>query len=368
VFKGKVPHCVIPNQGNTLPLVVLERRQCLQDNMKNHVENEHKRYKRAEDENDLARERFMYHKEHINVPVYAVPFVFGITSNTIILIIIICNKNMRYNTNIYNLNLAISDMIILTLLFAADLGVWRSVELSYLHTRIINVFLTFFYRLSFGLSAYSVALLNIHRYRLKVSPSQVHVSAQKTWRAAVANLIRVWIVATLSALPLTLLLIIDLMYETLTIITYYNYVYCFEVLVFCVLPLCVIAFSYIKTARHHDDSSGFISDELQLPQMNERKITAKIVLGLTVVFLISYVPYHVLSLRFFFKEKEILYRLYKMLFFYEISGFFLLINACLNPVSLFCTSRDFRKHLKRYLTCRCKTNSPPTDLELTRTN
>jgi hypothetical protein len=69
VFKGKVPHCVIPNQGNSLPWVVLEVRRCLQDNIRNRVENEHKRYKRAEDGKDLAWERFEYYKEQIQVPV-----------------------------------------------------------------------------------------------------------------------------------------------------------------------------------------------------------------------------------------------------------------------------------------------------------
>jgi hypothetical protein len=348
--------------------VVLERRQCLQDNIRNRVENEHKRYKRAEDENELAQERIDYYSKQIQVLVYAIHFVFGITSNTIILIIIICNKNMRYDTNMYILNLAISDMIMLTLLFAATLGDWRSVELSNLHRRIMTAFFTFFYHLSFGVSAYSVALLNIHRYRLTVSPSQVRVSTQTTFRAAVAIVRRVWIVATLSVLPLTLLLITYFMYDTLTIITYYNYVYYFDVLVFCVLPLSVIAFSYIKSARHHEDSSGFISEGSQHPQLNKRKITAKIVLGLTVVFLISYVPYHVLSTYIFINKEELFSRPYIMLFLYEFSPFLLLINASLNPVSLFCASRDFRKHLKRYLTCRCKTNSPPTNLELTRIN
>jgi hypothetical protein len=86
-------------------------------NIKKHVDYEHKRYKRAEDENELARKGFKCYKEQIQVPVYAVPSVFGITSNTIILIIIICNKNMRSVTNMYILNLAISDFIPSTFLF-----------------------------------------------------------------------------------------------------------------------------------------------------------------------------------------------------------------------------------------------------------
>jgi hypothetical protein len=39
-----------------------------------------------------------------------------------------------------------------------------------------------------------------------------------------------------------------------------------------------------------------------------------------------------------------------------ISTCFLLINSCLNPLALFCTSSPFRQHLKRYLTFHCKTN------------
>jgi phage shock protein PspC (stress-responsive transcriptional regulator) len=134
-------------------------------------------------------------------------------------------------------------MIILTLLFTTALDKRRSVELSYQNVYIINVFLTFFYRFSVGLSAYSVALLSIHRYRSTVSPSHVRVSSHISWRAAVAIFRRLWIVATLFALPSTLLMIIDLMCETLKYIPYFKYLYLFDVLKFCVLPPCVVAFS-----------------------------------------------------------------------------------------------------------------------------
>jgi hypothetical protein len=50
------------------------------------------------------------------------------------------------------------------------------------------------------------------------------------------------------------------------------------------------------------------------------------------------------------------------------SGAKSLINSCLNPVALFYTSSPFRQHLKCYLTCFDKTNSPPVGLELTRRN
>jgi hypothetical protein len=54
----------------------------------------------------------------------------------------------------------------------------------------------------------------------------------------------------------------------------------------------VIAFSYIMTARHLLESSCSLSEETQNSRLNTRKNAAKVVLGLTVVFLISFVPYH----------------------------------------------------------------------------
>jgi len=50
-------------------------------------------------------------------PVYAVFYIFGTTSNVILLIIIIRNKGTRTVPNMYILNLATSDMIYLKVLF-----------------------------------------------------------------------------------------------------------------------------------------------------------------------------------------------------------------------------------------------------------
>jgi high-affinity K+ transport system ATPase subunit B len=52
------------------------------------------------------------------VPMYAIPLIFGTTSNVILLIIIVCNKDMRTVPNMYIINLAISDIIYLTVLFS----------------------------------------------------------------------------------------------------------------------------------------------------------------------------------------------------------------------------------------------------------
>jgi hypothetical protein len=188
----------------------------------------------------------------------------------------------------------------------------------------------------------------------------------------------VWILAALFAVPSALSKYLCREVVFFGRKTYYRRVVIFELLAFCVIPLCVIAFSYIMTARHLVKTSHSLSEGTQIPHLNKRRNTAKIVVGLTVVFLISYVPYHALWTYFIFTTYDsITYiPLYfslasynsKVQYTFQISTCFLLINSCLNPVALFCTSSPFRQNLKRYLTCFRKTNSLPRAFELTRQN
>jgi hypothetical protein len=130
------------------------------------------------------------------------------------------------------------------------------------------------------------------------------------------------------------------------------------------------------TARHLVESSVPISDGAQNHKLKTRRNIAKIVVGLTVVFLISFVPFHAFWVYTSYTAEEDIYyeritdvmvdSVYKFQYLYLISTSFLFLNPCLNPVALFLTSSQFREHLKRYLTRFFKTKSPPTELELAR--
>ena len=183
--------------------------------------------------------------------------------------------------------------------------------------------------------------------------------------------------AALFAVLSTLSSILCERYLTVTANIYYHHVAIFELLASCALPLCAVAFTYITTARHLVESSRSISEGTQNSQMEKtRRNTAKIVVGVTDFFLISYVLHHVLWIYIILTQDIDIYYTTVDIFNsysnygrqYLISTCLLLINSCLNPVALFCTSSPFRQNLKRYLTCFCETNSPSTDLELTRRN
>jgi hypothetical protein len=184
-----------------------------------------------------------------------------------------------------------------------------------------------------------------------------------------------WIVAALFSLPAALSRNLCFASIFLFFTKYYHRVALFHLLVFCVLPVSVITFTYIMTAHHLLKSSTPISEETQNPQLNKRKNTAKVVLGLTVVFLISYVPSDIYQMYLFSRkvldisnaqfpdELGVFVGLEEI---EPIANVLLPLNPCLNPVAVFCTSLAFRRQFRRYLTCFCKAKSPPTDVELTR--
>jgi len=368
------PKCDKPIEVERKWWGVSEKGQCLEGNIQYSGDYNSTSYS----ETDIIVEEYYDYDVRIfkqyQVPVYAFPFIFGTTANVILLIIILFNKDMRTVPNMYILNLVISDIIYLTVLFSEASA--NTISEMWLVGDPMCMFLPFCRRMCIGLSAYSVAMFSFQRYRVTVNPFQVHVSSQATWCSTVATLFGVWILAALFAVPSALS---KYLFETLNLssnVSYYKYVVIFVLLLSCVIPLCVIAFTYFMTARHLVESSSSISEGTQNPQHQTRRNSAKIVVGLTVVFVISYVPYHVFWTYFIWSEKILLLKFKsnlvnqsnKFQYTYLISNCFLLINPCLNPVALICTSSQFRQHLKRYLTCFCRTSSHPTDLELARRN
>jgi hypothetical protein len=313
--------------------------------------------------------------ERFSISVYVFLFIFGTTGNVIIIIIITCNKDMRTIPNMYILNLALSDMIYLTVLF---LEAWSvRIGVTWLTYGIGCQFFAFCHGMSGALTAYSVAVLSFQRYRVTVNPLHVLLSSKPTWRGTGAIICGVWIVAALFAIPSVRSGHFCDNPELIYFTNYYQLLNIFQMLVSCIYPLFVILFSCIMTVRHLVKSFRSVSEETQNPQLNTRKNSAKIVLGLSVVFIISYVPFRITdnyllsSLNYENLVANMSGETDWFVDVYDTAVFvrhFLPLIPSLNPVALFCTSRAFRRHFKRHLNCCCKINSPPTDFELARRN
>ena len=382
-YKEIAPECDTPSEVGGMWWGVLEKGQCFQDNIHYYGDYKNTRYSCTpitdmdtdrEREMDTEKEQEELFSDSLNqyeLPVSAVFLIFGTTGNIIIIMIITCNKDMRTVPNMYILNLAISDIVYLTALFSE--ACVNKIHEMWIGDKSPCAYFTFFHRMSVGLTANSVAVLSFQRYRVTVNPLHVRVSSQPTWRATGAIICGVWIVAVLFAVPAARSQYLCGVSILLWSSNYYKRVFVFQLLMSCVLPFCLIAFSYIMTARHLLESSFPLSEETQNSRLNTRKTTAKVVLGLTVVFLISYIPYHILEMYLIYsvnldislgKIIEELIWGFRFEGIVSILKLFLSINSCLNPVALFCTSLAFRRQFTRYLTCCCKAKSTPTDFEL----
>jgi hypothetical protein len=377
VYWGGVPECKTPSEVEGMGWEVLEKGQCLDGIIEYYGDYNSTTYIKNDTDGKFFYEYNDNFFKKYQVSLYAIPFIFGTITNVILLIIIIGNKDMRTVPNMYLLNLVISDIINLTALLSEACS--NIITEKWIDDNILCTFFPFCRRLSVGISAYSLAVFSLQRYRVTVNPLQVHVSSPPTWRVTLAKICGVWIVAALFAVPSALSKYQCQPLHFSRRITYYQRVVIFEFFVSCVIPLCVIAFSYIMTARHLVESSHAVkSDGTPNPQLNTRRKTAKILVGLTAVFLITYVPYHAFWTYVTYTQggEYYLYKIadilddsnYNLQYPYLISICFLALNSFLNPAALFSTSSPFRQHLKRYLTCFCKTNSPPTNIELRRRN
>jgi hypothetical protein len=177
-----------PKEVEGIGLVVLENGQCLDGNIQFYWDYNGTSYENLypaflKTSQDTEPEE--YTKQHgyefpslesYELPVFTFPFIFGTAGNFILLIIIICNKDMRTVPNMYILSLSISDIIYLTVLFS------EAFEYTEIHTwsggGFMCTFPVFCRRMSVGLSAYSVALYSFQRYRVTASPLQFRVSSQ----------------------------------------------------------------------------------------------------------------------------------------------------------------------------------------------
>jgi hypothetical protein len=381
-----VPICDTPSEVRGMWWGVLERGQCLQGDIQYWGDYRNTGYKYIpieginKDTNADINKKHVFHAplhaaaEQYVLSVSAVLFIIGAIGNVMI-IIITCSKELRSVPNMYILTLAVSDIIYLMVLF---LGVLRyGISITWLRGEISCKFIAFCDRMSVGLTAYCVAVISFQRYRVIVNPLHVHASSQPTWRNTGVIICGLWIVAALFAIPAALSTLLCRFSELLWLKSYYLCLALFHLSVSCVFPLCVIAFSYIMTARHLLKRADSLFADTQNPQLNTRTNTAKVVLALIVIFLISYVPHHIWVVYFFFSvnaqnfadEWDVGFgRDANSFDIMPILKLLLSINSCLNPVALFCTSHAFRRQFKRYLICCCETKSPSNEFELTKRN
>lgn len=328
-----VPRCGSPDQVSGLWWDVLRQAQCKNNEVR--FMGDYRSVAHEVVHRDDELEKYWNFLKYGQTSVYAILFLIGTIGNTTLMIIIACNKRMRTVSYAYILNLAVGDLLSLTM----NLPLYQAMVLSrhWVMGEFLCKMAVFLRPLSIGVCGFSVTVLSVQRYYATLG--SLRLSTRLT---TFKTILAVWIIAICCALPSSFSVHVDTnMMCTSDNIEYYRMVDLFHLLTFCVIPLCVIVAMYSMTARHL-----LITARRMQAEAKACKTLAKVVLGLTIVFFVSFVPYHVLWTVILW---EIIPLEVEMTYVVFTSSCLLVFNSCFNPVALYCTSLTFRKQFERYL-------------------
>ena len=317
-------------------------------------------------ESELINERLMslqvedrYHKvmvlktfqTYVDPAMYTIILTVGLVWNGVLVLMFAGQKQLWTPPNIMIFNLAVADLLSLIL----NLLLFYFAHYYVLYFQVNESFCKFYITvrpLTVALSALSVVVLSIIRYIATGQSFRIHsnqiVCNLSTRARTILYVVVVWLLSLCLAMPYSYVI----MFSKGMCFRYgegkvAKMVTLFEFLFYCVLlPSIVVVFNSM-TARGLKQSTKNFTTAMRLSGQDQvRNRSAKVLMGLVIVFLISYVPHYlwrVLHRWLRLDVWEIHYRIID-----KITYYLLFANCCFNPISLYIVSGTFRKLFNYY--------------------
>lgn len=232
---------------------------------------------------------------------YSLIILLGLLGNSLVIYMIIRYRNMRTVTNYFIANLALADLLMVTLCLPFTLVYTLLDEWKF--GAVLCHMVPFAQALSVHVSILSLTVIALERYRCIV----FHLGRRLTWRSSLLIMAFTWTISSVLAAPLAIFR--EYRYEEIPSINLRMPV-CSEkwpnginrdgviyslsmILLLYILPLAIISYAYVciwvKLKNHVSPSSR--NDSIK-----RRKKTTKMLALVVVVFATSWLPLHVLQL------------------------------------------------------------------------
>ena len=299
--------------------------------------------------------------------------LFGVVGNFLVTVVI-CRMRKKKPTDLYLLNLAIADLGFLLLTF--PLGVIKEkLPLNWPLGEFTCLYLYPIPEIFYGSSVCCITIIAIHRY-LKIVTLKLKRDSRKTsLRNSKVVIGFIWVISFfVLCLPLYFVVeyhelsnglascdpvwpswdvswILPRFYVGLITVFYY------------ILPLFLIALTYIRIGRKINYSSKFIKDmkmqhsiivaddgkvvslsKMELQHLHQNRRIKKILTPVVAVFAVTMLPLSMLRIAFIWWPVITTQTYYKHLLFIVVV--FVEINSSSNPLIYSLVSKDFRKRLK----------------------
>ncbi|XP_039985068.1 chemokine (C motif) receptor 1a, duplicate 1 [Xiphias gladius] len=281
----------------------------------------------------------------IAVPVFfSVVIILSLTGNILVLVILGLYENLKSLTNIFILNLAISDLVFTTgLPFWAIYHIW-----GWLFSEILCKIVTFVFFTGFYSSILFLTIMTIYRYLAVVHPLS-DLSTQKLSSCVFLSFL-MWIISIGAALP-------SLLYSSIVLIphidghslgceykaTLWKSIAISQQNIFFLVAFVVMGYCYIR-----------ILGRITRTRSHTKNRAVKLVFCIVAVFFIGWVPYNVvIFLRTLaenlvepFDDCKASIQLDYVFYVCRLIAF---SHCCLNPVFYAFVGVKFRNHLKSLL-------------------
>ncbi|KAJ4427999.1 hypothetical protein ANN_24012 [Periplaneta americana] len=308
----------------------------------------------------LFEEKFRIPLQHYIQPaVNAIIFIVGFVGNVVLAVIIIRHRQMRTTANMMLLNLAVGDMLNLLV----NIPVFHTYFTSNswkLGEAMCKIY-RFLRQLGIGVSVYCVVVLSVQKYiilrRFRVRRNN-SVFGQRMKRNLEIFLTASipWFVGLIVATPHT---VYSGVYQNNCFgfskelhVHYSKLITLFDLLVFCIIPLSIIAIFSILSTRILQYSIKTIPGDSMGTQkcVKSRIVSSRVLIAITAVSAISYVPLYSYVFYDAWVSSERNSRANYFLFFLTYALLF--GNSCFNHVALCISCKKFRCGFKRYLLCK----------------
>ncbi|KAG7513209.1 chemokine XC receptor 1-like [Solea senegalensis] len=300
----------------------------------------------------------------IAIPVFfSVVITLSLIGNILVLVILALYENIKCLTNIFILNLAISDLV-----FTAGLPFWAIYHISgWVFPDLLCNIVTFVFFIGFYSSILFLTIMTIYRYLVVVHPLS-KLSARKN-RVGIFLSILMWMISIGAAMPSLLYSAvisiphkdthsrgceyIDTLWE-ISSISQQNIVF--------LVAFVVMAFCYINILR-----------KITRRRSHTKNRAVKLVFCIVLAFFVGWVPYNVLiflrtladNLVAPFDECEISIQLD---YAFHVCRLIAFSHCCLNPVFYAFVGVRFRSHLKSLLRQMFSRQSPVKEMQVTMQN
>ncbi|XP_048765934.1 neuropeptide CCHamide-1 receptor-like [Ostrea edulis] len=285
------------------------------------------------------------------IVICSVIFVAGILGNIALLTYVICRNRLTSPHNIYSTNLAIGDILTLTIAMPFLSSIYTMTYWPFGDS--LCKFSECIHTLSISITVFMISALSVERYRML----KLHSPSLNVTSSSVISFI-LWLVAAMLAIP-DLVSAETMSYRDLHYCRPYRenwgetYAKTLVIIKFtCIfaLPLLIIAVCYSligynlfsKRSRFHscyyDENQTVLEEEMR--KHSKRKSMAVLVFGLVIVFIVTWLPRHVYLMWYYFDPSpyDLTWHIVKI-----VGVCLMFCNAALNPLVFFCFDARFRE-------------------------